>query len=205
MCPGSGPARTRPPASQGGRGRCPHRPRSREVQEGEPSEMVSRAAPTTLPTVDPPPRVCSTDPQRAGWVLGHTPRMHAPTRSLGVAGLRPPPPAPACTTSAWAALLPASWLRGGRPVPLRLSGCTLGVCLSGARSTQPRGDSRRGHHHQHRARFPRHGPFRAQWPGSGWPRPLPMPGTCRKRPSGPSMLFPPDNRGQRLTRKTGNL
>lgn len=117
---------------------------------------------------------------------------------------RPPKP-PACTTSARAALLPASWLWGGRPVPPRLSGCTLGVCSPGARSTHTRGDSRRGHHHRRRARFPRHGPFRAQWLRSGWPRPLPMPGTCRKRPSGPSVLFPPDNRGQRLTQKTGNL
>ena len=154
-----------------------------------------------------PQRCTAQTPRGPGWALGGTPIMRAPPRSSGVAGPRPPPtPSP-----------PRAQPQPAQPSS-RPPGCRVGaLCPPGGRvaglasahrvpgAPHPRGDSRRGHRHRRRSRFPRHGPFRAQWPRSGWPRPLPKPGTCRKRALGPFSAVSPHNRGQRLTRKTGNL
>ena len=95
--------------------------------------------PLSLPWA--PPEVYSTDPQRAP--VGARPHPHNAGASQVLRRCwteAVPQPQPfACTTSARTALLPASWLQGERPVPPRLSGCRLGVCSPGARSTPPPG------------------------------------------------------------------
>ena len=102
-------------------------------------ETPTRRSDVPLPPLSPPwapPEVYSTDPQRPRVGAGPHPHNAGASQVLGRCWTEaaPHPQPSACT-----ALLPASWLQGGRPVPPRRSGCRLGVCSPGARSTPPPG------------------------------------------------------------------